>query len=221
MCFEFVILAVEVGWKGGCMAVIRDFKVAMVGSDQLKTTPENGPIIQICHRVCYRFAELGITCTFELRAEGFSLIAYNAYAQAVRDGVAYLSQIEAIATNKKQIEKSRLPYKHLASVINSTSKNKLQLLGASLYPNWDQYTSWVKENKYRGVVQVLGPQLDTPVKALITWSELDQKGEPVGEMGACIDLAKQRGIPVFNLNSPQVETVLSEIKDFLRWHEIV
>lgn len=51
----------------------------------------------------------------------------------------------------------------------------------------------------RNVYQVLGRELDKPSKFLVCWRETDKNGDAIGGTRTAWLLAKQQGIPCFNL----------------------
>lgn len=203
------------------MIVLRNFRVAMIGSRTLHKNPENHKDVALCYKVCYRFAELGISFTSGLCGLGMDAIAQRAYSQAVNDGKAFLSQFEVYVSRKDDIDKSRLPNRHLAIIKNPSLKKELEDLASSLHGNWSNCDSYARGMHHRNCHEILGYHLNNPVKAVITWCELDNFGDYVGGSRTALKLAERYRIPIFNLNTPDKKKVLAEIHDFLRWHEIV
>lgn len=203
------------------MVVLRNFRVAMIGSRSLHKNPENHKDLDLCYKVCYRFAELGITFTSGLCELGMDAIAQRAYSQAVNDGKAFLSQFEVYVRQKRDRDKSTLPNKHLAIIKNPSLQKELDDLASSLHGNWSKYDNFTRGMHHRNCHQILGYQLDNPVKGVITWCDLDNFGNYMGGSRTALKLAERYRIPIFNLNTPDKKKVLADIHDFLRWHEIV
>ena len=88
-------------------------------------------------------------------------------------------------------------------------------LSASIHPAWHNCNEWARGMHMRNVHQILGYNLDYPVDAVVTWVKEDAYGNPKGGTATAIKLAREYGIPVFNLNTPDVQKVLYEIKDWL------
>lgn len=199
----------------------RNFRIALIGSRSLTKNVDNKEFIPRCEKVCYRLATLGVTFTSGLCADGMDAIAQKAYSQAVIDHKAFYSQFEVYVMDKKQINKSRLPNKHLAKVINSSLKHEMEKMASQLHGNWEYCDSYARGMHIRNIHQILGYDLKSPVNAVITWCDVDNFGNPIGGTRTALKLAEQYKIPIFNLNSVNPKEVLIQIRDFLRWHEII
>lgn len=199
----------------------RNFRIALIGSRSLHKNINNHKYIPLCERVCYRLAALGVTFTSGLCREGMDAIAQLAYSQAVIDHKAFYSQFEVYVANKKQIDQSRLPNKHLSKVLNSTLKREIELIASQLHGNWNNCDSFAKGMHMRNIHQILGYDLKHPVNAVITWCDVDNYGQPIGGTRTALNLAKAHNIPIFNLNSPNHKEVLLQIRDFLKVNKII
>ena len=135
--------------------------------------------------------------------------------QAVTDGSARLEQFEVYVANQNEINKSRLPNKNLSIIMNQAKINEIEQIAASIHPAWHNCNEWARGMHMRNVHQILGYNLDYPVDAVVTWVKEDAYGNPRGGTSTAIKLAREYGIPVFNLNTPDVQKVLYEIKDWL------
>ncbi len=69
-------------------------------------------------------------------------------------------------------------------------------IAASLHPAWDKCKDSDRLLHARNAAIVLGPNLDTPVDALMCWTE---DGKTVGGTGMAIRIAEKFDVPVFNL----------------------
>lgn len=200
---------------------VRNFRIALIGSRSLTKNPDNQKFVPQCEKVCYRLATLGITFTSGLCAHGMDAIAQNAYSKAVIDHKAFYSQFEVYVVDKHQINKSRLPNRHLAKVIDSSLRHEMEKIASQLHGNWENCDSYARGMHTRNIPQILGNNLKRPVNAVITWCDLDNYGNPIGGTRTALKLAKLHKIPIFNLKTDNPNAVLLEIRDFLRWHKII
>ena len=69
-------------------------------------------------------------------------------------------------------------------------------IAASLHPAWDKCDDAARSLHARNAAIVLGPDLDSPVDALVCWTE---EGKTVGGTGMAIRIAEKYDVPVFNL----------------------
>ena len=190
-------------------------RIALVGSRDLEKESGHERYIKLCYNVAYSFARLGITFTSGLAALGMDAIAQKAYSAAVNDGIATLEQFEVYVANQNEINKSRLPNKNRSIVMNQELLEDIEQITASIHPAWHNCNEWARGMHMRNVHQILGYNLDYPVDAVVTWVKEDAYGNPVGGSATTIQLAHRYGIPVFNLNTPDVQKVLYQIKDWL------
>lgn len=190
-------------------------RIALIGSRDLEKESGHERSIKLCYNVAYSFARLGITFTSGLAALGMNAIAQKAYSAAVNDGIATLEQFEVYVANQNEINKSRLPNKNRSIVMNQELLEDIEQITASIHPAWHNCNQWARGMHMRDVHQILGYNLDYPVDAVVTWVKEDAYGNPVGSTAGSIKLAHRYGIPVFNLNTPDVQKVLYEIKDWL------
>lgn len=197
------------------------FRVAFIGSRNLHKRPGNEADQRLCYKVCYRFAELKIGFVSGLCAEGMDAIVQRAYSDALIHQKVFQSQFEIYVSSKIEIDKSRLPNKHLAKIKNSALKTEVEKIAESLHPNWSNCNAYARAQHSRNVHIILGYSLDHPVNAVITWCELDNYGNFKGGTALGLELAKRKGIPIFNLNTPDKNAVLRDIKQWLSWNEIV
>lgn len=78
-----------------------------------------------------------------------------------------------------------------------------------VHPAPGRLTGGAKALHIRNIFQVLGRDLNTPSKFVVGYAPVDSKGNPKGGTATAFRLAKDWGIPVFNL-------VYSEFKDRLQ-----
>jgi hypothetical protein len=71
-------------------------------------------------------------------------------------------------------------------------------IAASVHPVWSNLTQGVKKLHTRNVFQVLGANLNTPVKLVLCWTP---GARVIGGTATAIHIAESRGIPVVNMAS--------------------
>lgn len=76
------------------------------------------------------------------------------------------------------------------------------------HPGWDRLSVGAKKLMARNVMQVLGPDLNTPSNFVICWTKdgcisEDQRTNKTGGTGQAIAIASRYSIPVFNLARPE------------------
>lgn len=69
-------------------------------------------------------------------------------------------------------------------------------LASNIHPAWDRCSPYAKRLHARNVYQVLGKTLDRPSHFLICWTK---DGKDVGGTRTAIVLAREWGVPVYNL----------------------
>lgn len=69
------------------------------------------------------------------------------------------------------------------------------MMAAAHHPNWDRLTPGVRKLHARNAHQVLGPQLDEPVRFVLCWTP---KGSGSGGTGQAIRIARAHEIPVYD-----------------------
>lgn len=72
-------------------------------------------------------------------------------------------------------------------------------LASQHHPAWERCNEWARLLHGRNMHQVLGYDLNDPVRFVICWAPLDNEGKPRGGTAQAIRLADSRNIPVFNL----------------------
>ena len=81
-------------------------------------------------------------------------------------------------------------------------------LAREVHPRWEGLSRGVQALMARNSHQILGPNLDDPVKMLVCWTP---GGEVVGGTGQAIRLAQKFGVPVINLAIPGALERIGEI----------
>ena len=84
-------------------------------------------------------------------------------------------------------------------------------LAESLHPAWNKCSLGVKKLHARNTQQVLGKELQTPVKLLIAYAK-EIKGVPQGGTATAIKLAQINNIPVINLWQDKFKTYQDLVK---------
>mgnify|MGYP000948523566 FL=1 len=193
-------------------------RIALIGSRQLEQKEEYFKDIKLCHSVCMRLAQLGVTFTSGLCELGMDGIAQKAYSKAVDLGYANETQFEVYVADQYNIKKSNLPRKHLAIVRNKSLISETERIASEVHPAWDKCNEWARGMHSRNCHQILGYDLQSPVDAVICWTP---DGNVVGGTATAIRIAMKHNIPVFNLGRFDKDVVLQEIKAFLKDKSII
>lgn len=187
-------------------------RIALIGSRQLEQKEEYFKDIKLCHNVCMRLAQLGVTFTSGLCELGMDGIAQKAYSQAVDLGLASESQFEVYVADQYNIRRSTLPRKHLAIIRNKDLIAETERIASEVHPAWDKCNEWARGMHSRNCHQILGYDLQSPVDAVIYWTP---DGNVVGGTATAIRIALKYNIPVFNLGVKDKDNVLQSIRKFL------
>lgn len=83
-----------------------------------------------------------------------------------------------------------------ADVIVDRPSAEAHILAARYHPAWGRLKSGARALHARNSHQILGRNLDTPVKFVVCWTP---SARTVGGTGQAMRLAADRGIPIFNL----------------------
>jgi hypothetical protein len=91
---------------------------------------------------------------------------------------------------------------HMSELYNSAPL--ADKIAASIHPTYNRLTPASMKLIARNMHQVLGPNLDDPVRCVVCWTPdgcetFDTYGKSTGGTGSAIALASIHGIPVFNL----------------------
>ena len=187
-------------------------RIALIGSRQLEQKEEYFKDIKLCHNVCMRLAQLGVTFTSGLCELGMDGIAQKAYSKAVDLGYANETQFEVYVADQYNIKKSNLPRKHLAIVRNKSLISETERIASEVHPAWDKCNEWARGMHSRNCHQILGYDLQSPVDAVVCWTP---NGKIQGGTATAIRIALKYNIPVFNLGTKDKESVLQSIKKLL------
>lgn len=95
-------------------------------------------------------------------------------------------------------------------VLNEYAAEKM---ASSLHPAWHNCNDSARKLHTRNVYQVLGQDLTTPSKFVVCWTH---GGRVVGGTATAIRLAFSQGIPVFNLGSESLDSVIYRIKELIQ-----
>lgn len=187
-------------------------RIALIGSRQLEQKEEYFKDVKLCHNVCMRLAQLGVTFTSGLCELGMDGIAQRAYSEAVDLGLAKESQFEVYVADQYNIRRSTLPRRHLTTVRNKDLISETERIASEVHPAWDRCNEWARGMHSRNCHQILGYDLQSPVDAVICWTP---DGKIQGGTATAIRIAMKYDIPVFNLGVSDKESVLNDIKNFL------
>lgn len=193
-------------------------RIALIGSRQLEQKEEYFEDVKLCHNVCMRLAQLGVTFTSGLCELGMDGIAQKAYSKAVDLGYANVTQFEVYVADSYNIRKSTLPRKHLAIVRNKSLIAETERIASEVHPAWDKCNEWARGMHSRNCHQILGYDLKSPVDAVVCWTP---KGNVQGGTATAIRIAMKYNIPVFNLGRSDKDVVIQEIKSFLKDKSII
>ena len=77
------------------------------------------------------------------------------------------------------------------------------------HPAWEKCSRGARGLHTRNIYQILGQDLNTPVKCVVCWTK---DGKSSGGTGQALRLAEYLEIPVFNLHDP---AKLEELADYI------
>jgi hypothetical protein len=97
-------------------------------------------------------------------------------------------------------------------------------LAQTVHPNWLELSQAGQKLHARNMYQVLGPNLDEPVKFVICWtadgcSSEKTRNHRTGGTATAIVLADRHGIPVYNLANPAAADQLRDHLDGTQYQE--
>lgn len=193
-------------------------RIALIGSRKLEQKEEYFEDVKLCHNVCMRLAQLGVTFTSGLCELGMDGIAQKAYSKAVDLGYANETQFEVYVADNYNIRKSTLPRKHLTIVRNKSLIAETERIASEVHPAWDKCNEWARGMHSRNCHQILGYDLKSPVDAVVCWTP---NGNVQGGTATAICIAMKYNIPVFNLGRSDKDVVIQEIKSFLKDKSII
>lgn len=98
------------------------------------------------------------------------------------------------------------------TVITGSRLSSAIAIAKEIHPCWYRLKDAPKKLHARNVFQVLGPDLKSPSKFLVCWTE---GGVPVGGTRTAIMLAYENRIPVFNFGSAESDKVYSEMQNLI------
>lgn len=76
-----------------------------------------------------------------------------------------------------------------------------EALAAEAHPRWPYLKRPVRALHTRNVCQILGPELNAPVRFVVCWTK---GGSGAGGTGQALRIAHKLGVPVFDLGDPAV-----------------
>lgn len=116
--------------------------------------------------------------------------------------------IERLVRSPKQLYDIYLPWagfngrpSNLNYHCSSTYDAEACDIAKAIHPDWSELSRGGKTLHTRNVYQVLGAKLNSPSDFLICWAPFNDKGIPKGGTRTAWVLARQHGIPCFNLNN--------------------
>lgn len=191
----------------------KPIRIALIGSRKLEEISAYKPFIDMYFEYCYQLAKAGVVMTSGLCKKGPDGLAQKAYAKAIDEGLADVSQLEVYVYDQSEIIKSPLPYKSYAIVMPDHLRNKrIELLRTVMtLSHIEACGPYALGMHQRNVHQILGLELNNPVDAVFTWCMLDKEGKPMGGTATAYNLAVLRGIPVINLFNMEPDYVTSQL----------
>ena len=191
----------------------KPIRIALIGSRKLEEISAYKPFVDMYFKYCYQLAKAGVVMTSGLCKKGPDGLAQKAYAKAIDEGLADVSQLEVYVYDQSEIIKSPLPYKSYAIVMPDHLRNKrIELLRTVMTPSHIEACGpYALGMHQRNVHQILGLELNDPVDAVFTWCMLDKEGKPMGGTATSYNLAVLRGIPVINLFNMEPDYVTSQL----------
>jgi len=94
--------------------------------------------------------------------------------------------------------------KEFISKYSKEIASKAERLASEVHPAWDNCNGTVRKFHARNAHQVLGRLLDDPTEFVVFWAVPD--GDQVkGGTNTAVQMAKNRGIPTYNLYDDEVE----------------
>lgn len=191
----------------------KPIRIALIGSRKLEEISAYKPFVDMYFEYCYQLAKAGVVMTSGLCKKGPDGLAQKAYAKAIDEGLADVSQLEVYVYDQSEIIKSPLPYKSYAIVMPDHLRNKrIELLRTVMTPSHIEACGpYALGMHQRNVHQILGLELNNPVDAVFTWCMLDKEGKPMGGTATAYNLAILRGIPVINLFNMEPDYVTSQL----------
>lgn len=88
-----------------------------------------------------------------------------------------------------------------------SSYNQAMVYAQHFHPAWEKCSQGARALHTRNVYQILGQNLDTPVKCVVCWTK---DGKSSGGTGQALRLAEYLEIPIFNLHDPAKLEELAE-----------
>lgn len=83
-------------------------------------------------------------------------------------------------------------------------KNQCDAIVSTIHPYWPNMPRWMKNFHSRNVMQIMGYNLDSPVKFVLYWAPVDIHGIATGGTRTAVVLAHRLGIPTFNMAEDSV-----------------
>lgn len=193
-------------------------RIALIGSRKLEEMPVYHKDIGIYFDYCYQLAKAGVVMTSGLCPTGPDAISQKAFAKAIEEGLASVSQYEVYVSEVSRVSKSILPYKtHSIVMPDHLKEQRLKFLSTVMLDSHlrscDSYALGMHQ---RNVHQIFGLELDNPVDAVFTWCLMDNKGDPVGGTRTAYLLAKNASIPIINLFNTKPDEVTRQINEVLQ-----
>lgn len=161
----------------------------------------------------YNVAKVAAAAGFIIRsggAEGADNIAEWAYHDALAEGTAYPHQVEIFIPWRGFAKGAPLEHLHLMPS-NPVAIRKTIDMVKEIHPAPDKLSQGAMKLHCRNMNQILGMDLNEPVKFCVCWTE---NGLTKGGTASAIRLCESLGIPVFNLGHPDLDHMLDMLDDY-------
>lgn len=189
-------------------------RVALIGSRTLTDHPD----ASLFYRVAYRCAELGHIMRSG-GASGADVIAEYAYRDAISDCKAEPEQVEIFIPwrNFQATQGMHNPLHHLHVIPSDPVLiQRANEMVYNTHPNPRALSQGALKLHSRNMNQVFGLDLNTPIDACICWTP---NGNKQGGTASAITLCENNNIPVFNLGTPNKESILEDLGNFFNSHQ--
>lgn len=192
-------------------------RIALIGSRNLEKVSVYSNQVPTYFDYCYQLAKSGVVMSSGLCTQGPDGIAQKAYAKAIDEGLASISQLEVFVCNQRMIDKSPLPYKEHSIVMpNSLYNERLKYLRMVMTSSHiEACNDYALGQHQRNVHQILGLDLKSPVDAVFTWCLLDKYGKPMGGTATAYNLAVIHKIPVINMFNTKLSEVTKQLNEVI------
>lgn len=153
------------------------------------------------HHVCRKMTKLAR----QLRAQGFILRSGGAFGADAAFAMGADKDAE-IFLPWEQYNRDEGTYRHGAIVYKGVCNDAIRI-AKKFHPMYDTLPNGAQKLMARNSYQILGVNLDTPVKFVICWSPSDR----TGGTSQAVRIANHHNIPVYNLHDRDVYNTIEDL----------